>query len=328
MTTNPPLIPRDVLFGNPERQSPQLSPDGKRLAYLAPRDGVMNVWVRTVGQSDDRPVTGEKTRPLRAYLWAENARQILYAQDKGGDENFHVFLVDLDTGVEKDLTPFPNVQASPVASEPGHPDAVLLQVNARDPQLMDVHRADLTTGELTLVAENPGNIAGWVADPDLRVRAAVAMLPDGGQEILVRDDEAGPWRTLLAFPFGEQGGPAGFTHDGRGLYVLSDKDVNTQRLYLADLGTGGMTLLHAREDVDLGGLLMHPTRHTVQAVGYNRTRLEWVALDPDVAEDLEVLRRAADGDFTIVGRDNADSTWLAAYVRDDGPVTYYTYDRS
>ncbi len=324
----PPLIARDVIFGNPERVAPQLSPDGKRLAYIAPRGGVLNVWVRTIGKSDDRPVTNERARPVGQFFWAENATQLIYAQDKGGDENYHLFRVDLKTNAEKDLTPYPKIRAGVIGVEPAFPNTILVQMNNRDPRLMDAHRVNLQTGKLTLAAQNPGAIVGWVADAKLQVRAAVAVRPDGGTETLVRATEKSPWRTLISFPFGEQGGPAGFTADGKALYIESDKDVNTQRLYRMDIATGKMELLHAREDVDLSSLIMHPTRHTVQAVGYNRARQEWVALDPAVKADFAALRKAMRGDFSIVGRDNADTTWLVSERRDDGPIIYYTYKRA
>lgn len=328
----PPLIPRDVLFGNPERVAPQIAPDGKRLAYLAPQNGVMNLWVRTVGTSDDKPVTREETRPIRSYQWAKNGRQLLYAQDKAGDENFHVYRVDLDKPDAEavDLTPFPNIQASVVATEPEHPNQVLIQHNGRDPRLMDVYRCDLQTGKSERVAENPGTYVGWAADADLHVRAAVARRPDGTNEVYVRGDAAQPaWRLLLTAPFGEQAAPLGFTRDGKSLYLLSNKDVNTLRLYRRPVAadSGASELLHARDDVDIENVLVHPTRHTVQAVSYNKGRREWVALDPDVKADLQTLKTVQDGDFAIASRDTADTTWLIAYRRDNGSPAYYVYDR-
>jgi len=324
----PPLIPRATLFGNPERVGPKISPDGKRLAYIAPRDGVLNVYIRTVGKEDDRPITQETVRPVRAFHWAENSRQILYPQDVGGDENFHIYRVDVATGETTDLTPYPGARASVVALEPDHPDTALLSLNTRDPRYFDVYRCNLATGDLTPVAENPGNVVSWEADSDLNVRGAIATFPDGGSQLWVRDTPDGEWRTLIAFPFGEQGGPVAFTPDGSGLYVLSDKDVNTQRLYEAPVAGGDFKLLHAREDVDVAGLLFHPIRRTPDAVGYKRNRMDWVALDPEITADLEALRAVDDGDLSELSRSRDNGTWVAGYVRDNGPVRYYLYDRA
>ncbi len=324
----PPLIPRALLFGNPERVSPQLSPDGKRLAYLAPRDGVLNVYVRTVGQENDQPITDERVRPVRALVWLQNSRQIAFPQDVNGDENFHVFLADADTGTVTDLTPFDNVRAALIATAPEKPDALIVQTNQRDNRLMDAYRLDLATGERALVGENPGSVVGWEADNDLRVRVALATTPDGGAELWVRDDETTAWRTALAVPFGETVSPVAFGPDNQTLYVQTDKGVNTLRLYALDVATGALTLLHAREDVDLNAVLIHPTRHTVQTVGYNRARQEWDALDEEIAPDLETLRGLFAGDFSVISRSRDDATWLVQETRDDGPVRYHVYDRA
>ena len=324
----PPLLPRRLLFGNPERIAPRLSPDGKCLAYLAPRDGVLNVYVRTVGQSDDRPLTQETKRPVRALQWSENGQYILYPQDFEGDENFHVFRTDADTGVTNDLTPFPGVRAQIVATDPAFPDVMLLSTNHRDPQAFDVYRCDLATGDLTLIAQNPGNIVGWEADGNLAIRAAIATRPDGGSDLLVRDTPDNEWRPFLSVPFGESVSPLAFTGDNAGLFLLTDKDVNTARLYQADLATGNKELLHAREDTDLARVLLHPTERTLQAVGYNRARLEWVPLNAGVVDDFAVLAALDTGDWAIAPRDTADTTWLVGYSHDDAPVRYYVYDRA
>lgn len=324
----PPLLPRRLLFGNPERIAPQISPDGTRLAYLAPLDGVLNVYVRTVGQADDRALTHETKRPVRAFHWAENGRQILYPQDFDGDENFHLFLTDTATGETRDLTPFPGARASLQQTEPGFPNTILLSCNKRDLRVFDIYRCDLVTGELTLVAENPGSIVGWSADPNLAVRSAVSARPDGGSDILIRSTPDEEWRTLLSVPFGESAHPIDFTGDGSALYLETDKGVNTQRLYKADIATGEMTLLYAREDVDLGSILLHPTTRELQAVAYNRSRLEWIALDEGVAEDFARLKDIAKGDVSVVSRDHADRVWLVVFFGDDAPSRYYVYDRT
>jgi dipeptidyl aminopeptidase/acylaminoacyl peptidase len=328
--TLPTLIPRSVLFGNPERVSPQLSPDGTRLAYAAPLDGVMNVFVRTVGAEDDRPVTRETVRPVRSFQWSEDGRYLLYPQDVGGDENFHVLCApaDGDGAATRDLTPGEGVRASVVATDPAFLGTVLVSTNRRDPRVMDVYRCDLATGELTPAAENPGNLVGWTADRTLAVRAAVATRPDGGSDLRVRDSAEGEWRTLVSVPFGETASPLAFSDYGKTLFLLTDAGVNTVRLYAADLATGERTLLHAREDTDVAGVLMHPTEHRNQAVAYNRARAEWVPLDPEVAPDLDAIRAAVPGDWRVISRDDADRTWLIGETRDSGSARYHTYDRA
>src|ERR671917_1500017 len=188
-----PLIPREVLFGNAEKVVPRLSPDGERLAYLAPKDGVLNVWVGPVGHpaggDDFEPVTDDRKRGIRVFFWAEDNTHIVYLQDEGGDENWRVHAVDASTREDRDLTPFDKVQAQIVDSSRHFPDTLLVALNKDNPELHDVYRLTLSTGDLELAAKNPGNVVGWVADAEFRVRAAMAATPDGGFDLLLREGE-------------------------------------------------------------------------------------------------------------------------------------------
>ena len=173
------LIPRKVLFGNPERVSPRLSPDGTRLAWIAPSGGVLNVWLAPVspqsGVDWDKAevVTDDTDRGIRTFAWAHDNRHLLYLQDLGGDENWRLHDVDLTTMGRRDLTPFDNVQTQIVAIEKDFPNEVLIGMNKDDPQLHDVYRLDLTSGTLTKEVENPGFLA-WLADAEMVVRGAFA----------------------------------------------------------------------------------------------------------------------------------------------------------
>src|SRR3712207_6452889 len=182
-TSAVPFIPREVLFGNPERTQPRLSPGGERLAYIAPVNGILNVWVGPVasdtGGGGFEPVTRDTDRGIRQYFWAEDGKHLVYLQDKGGDENWRLYAVDPATKEIHDLTPFENVQARPLEKDKRFPDEFLVALNRRDPQLHDVYRLNLATRDLEMVAENPGNVAGWVPDAEMRVRGALSAHPDG-----------------------------------------------------------------------------------------------------------------------------------------------------
>ncbi len=185
----PPLIPREVLFGNPERANPQLSPDAKRLAWLAPdKKNVLQVWVKTIGKDDDKIVTADKKRGIRSYFWAPDDRTLLYIQDNDGDENFHVYGVDLDAGTVRDYTAYQGVRAAVIAVEPEIPNEVLVQMNARDRHVFDVYRLSLDSGALTLDTKNPGDVSGWGVDKKLNVLAGFVTTPEGGTEIRIRDN--------------------------------------------------------------------------------------------------------------------------------------------
>jgi hypothetical protein len=231
-TSAVPLIPRTVLFGNPERTQPRISPDGQRLAYIAPLDGVLNVWVGPVGydvrDGAFEPVTRDTDRGIRLYFWAEDGRHLVYLQDKGGNEDWQLYAVDPATKVTRDLTPFENVQARPLEKNKHFPDELLVELNRRDPQLHDVHRLNLATGALELVAENPGNVAGWVADVDLQVRGALSAYPDGGFGLLVRKTAEDDWHELLRWgpEDGLNSGPVGFSEDGARMFLKDSREAN------------------------------------------------------------------------------------------------------
>ena len=169
------LIPRDHLFGNPTKAQGKLSPDGKWLSWLAPVDGVLNIWVSPRhDQSAAKPITKATERPIRSSMWSPDSTAVLYIQDKGGDENFLLYSVNVESGVETTLTPFENTRVDIVGGSESIRDAILVGLNNRDPQFHDVHRLNLTTGELELVYEN-NLYAGFVADDTLTLRMAMAQ---------------------------------------------------------------------------------------------------------------------------------------------------------
>src|SRR5262245_9997577 len=285
----PPLIPRDVLFGNPERTSPGLSPDGKRLAWLAPDTyNVLQVWVKTVGKDDDKIVTADKKRGIRFYRWAKNNRTLLYMQDSDGDENFHIYGVDLGSGNVRDLTPFQGVRASLTDLNPDFPDEALLTMNLRDRSLFDVHRLNLKNGALELDTENPGDVSDWGTDPKFRVRLAQIATPDGGTEIRIRADERSPWKTFLKVGPDEILDAISFTADGQSLYFNSSIGRNTAAVVEKNIATGAEKVVTASEEVDAGNAMIHPKRYVVEAVSFSPGRTTWQVIDAGVKDAFEV----------------------------------------
>jgi len=185
---NTDLIPRSLLFGNPDKANPKLSHDGKRLAFLAPVEGVLNVWVGPANDIDSaEPVTQDEKRGIRNYFWAYTNEHILYRQDKAGDENWRVYVTDLGTGKTRDLTPFDGVQAQIKRVSHEFPDEILVGLNNRDPKYHDIHRINIRTGEMSLVQENR-DFSGFIIDDDYNVRFASRMTDDGGEEVLRHTD--------------------------------------------------------------------------------------------------------------------------------------------
>ncbi|MGK7948223.1 MAG: alpha/beta fold hydrolase [Xenococcaceae cyanobacterium] len=327
-TKLPPLIPRDILFGNPQRTSPRLSSDGKYLAYIAPDEkNVLQVWLRTLGEEDDRQLTNDKKRGIRSYFWTYKPEQLIYLQDADGDENFHLYSVNINTNIVRDLTPFQGVKARVIDLDPEFPDRILVGLNLNNPQKFDVYRIDLNNGAVEFDTDNPGNIVGWTANAKFEVLAASAASADGGSELLYRETIDRDWSTLRTWGPDDEGGALGFSADDNTLYMIGTHDANAQRLIALDLATKEETIIAEDKQYDVGGVLTHPTKRHIQAVSFYKDKLYWQILDRDIAEDFAAIAKIHPGEYSLVSRDLADTKWIVVYLTDDGPVYYYLYDR-
>jgi dipeptidyl aminopeptidase/acylaminoacyl peptidase len=330
------LIPRQVLFGNPERVRPRISPDGTQLAWIAPSDGVLNVWVAPANRGKDqgidwsaaRMVTDDSDRGIRMFAWAHDGRHLLYVQDAGGDENWRLHDVDLATMQRRDLTPFDNVQTQLIAAEKKFPTEILIGLNKDNPQLHDVYRLDLTTGELAKEVDNPGFV-GWLADSQLVVRAGIAPQPDGSLILMVRDRADQDWRALLTIAAEDAltSAPVAFSEDGASLLAVSSVGADTGRLVRIDLATGSAEVLAQDPDCDVTDVRLHPDTREPQIVTFLKDRSEYLVLDPDVEADLAAVRALHPGDPSFADQDDADRTWLIGFTNDTGAIPYYSYDR-
>jgi dipeptidyl aminopeptidase/acylaminoacyl peptidase len=331
----PDLIPLPVLFGNPERVSPAISPDGSQLAWIAPHEGVLNVWLAPISLADGvdlaaaRVVTDDTDRGIRQFGWAHDGRHLLYLQDTGGDENWRLYDVDLPTMQRRDLTPFENVQTQLIAAERTRPTEILVGLNRDNPQLHDVYRLDLESGELTREVDNFG-VIGWVADAQLVVRAAAQPQPDGGYDLLVRESAADEWRVLLSVPADDAltTDVVAFSADGRSLLMTSSLGARTTRLVRVDVATGATEVLAEDQEADVSDIRIHPDTREPQIVTVLKGRSEYLVLDPAVADDLAAIRALHHGDPTFLGADDSDTVWLIGFTNDSGPIPYYAYDRA
>ncbi|MEG4090017.1 S9 family peptidase [Microcoleus sp. Pol12B4] len=327
----PPLIERDIMFGNPERTRPQLSPDGKYLAYIAPDEhNVLQVQLRTVGQADDRQLTADKKRGIRIFYWTYSGEELIYQQDIDGDEKWHLFSVNIQSNLVRDLTPFQGVRSHPIALDRNFPNEILVEMNIRDRRKHDVYRINLQNGAVELDTDNPGNIMGWtwIADAQFQVRAATATNADGSTELLFRETADKSWESLRRWDPDDEGGAVIFSENGKILYIIGNHDANAKRLIALDLETKQETDIASDPEYDVGDILIHPTNREIQAVSFYKDKQEWQILDQSIAEDFENLGKFRPGEFSITSRNLADTTWLIAYRTDDSPVYYYTYDRT
>ncbi len=325
--TQTKLIPRSILFGNPDRTAVKISPDGERLAWLAPRNGVLNIWVAPIGTPEEAtPVTHDAKRGIRIYEWAHTNEHIVYLQDAAGDENWHAYCVGLESGDVTDLTPETGVQVQLQHVSSRFPSEILIALNDRDPRLHDIYRVEIPSGKRTLVLQNEG-YAAFVTDESYRVRLAVRITPRGAMEILQQSETE--WTVFADIP-PEDVMPtelAGLSADGEMLYVADSRGRDTAALVAWNLATGEHQVLAENDQVDASAFWIHPKTRAVQAVEFNHTRRRWHLVDESLRPDLDRLEAAIHGDLQVTSRSLEDHQWIVTDCVDRGPTRYYVYDR-
>lgn len=324
-----PMIPREALFGNPTRAAGQISPDGKWLSWLAPKDGVLNIWLTPTGDPHGgKAITSATDRPIRQYFWAPDGSAVMYIQDKGGDENFLLYSIDLASGAETLLTPFEKTRVQLVGISTTIKNRLLIGLNNRDPRYYDVHLLDLKSAALTLVLEN-NSYTGFMADDTLTLRMAMRQNAAGGTDYFrVTDNEveATPFESS-AMEDALSTAPAGYTSDGSTLYWIDSRTRNTAALIAQDTATGAKRVIAESDKADVGGTLRNPVTGAVEAYAVNYLKTEWTAIDPQIGASLDFLRAHLEGQFGVASRTDDDSIWIVANDPLVMPITTYIYDR-
>ena len=323
-----------------------VSPDGKMIAYTAPSDkGVANIWVEELATRQKRMVTRATQHGIYGYQWAYDNAHLLYQSDENGNEDYHLYSVDLKSNAIRDLTPFLGIRSEQILLASSRPDEVLVGMNLRDSKFFDVYRVNLQTGATEMDAQNPGDVIGWTADQNLVVRAATAFNDNLETVVRVRDSSKAPWRDLLKIPFEQapflgqvNGGNiiVGFSQDGKKLVVGSSKGSPTNRLVELDASTGKeLRVLAGDPQADLWQnfardfvLLRDPRDQHVQAAAFDYMKPEWRAIDPAVAADLKYLAALQAGIFLVSSEDTSGNKWAVWYFTDNGPISFYLYDRA
>jgi dipeptidyl aminopeptidase/acylaminoacyl peptidase len=334
-----------VFFGEPDQSAPQISPDGRWLAW-SKRDGggVVNLWIRSLERDTSWQLTHEK-RGVRFGAWTPDGRYLLTLNDTGGDENQHLFAIDAATGTLRDLTPFTGVRVEGIRLDRDHPGEVLIGLNRRDPRVFDLHRLDIATGAITPDTENPGDVVDWTTDAAFKVRACAALRASDVATILrVRDAVDAPWREIAAWPFEQAGSDRarkilGFADDHT-LIVQTWMEGNTARLVTMDTRDGRVTATLASDPrcdplSYLGAdqiydpvLILSTDRTRVQAVAFDYQKPEWKVLDPAIQPEMDALAAVtAGGMFLPVGRDADGHKWIVRIVSDRNPGRFVLWDR-
>jgi dipeptidyl aminopeptidase/acylaminoacyl peptidase len=336
----PPLITRSTFFGDPTYAGAQVSPDGSMISFRKPYEGVMNIWVKGVDEPFDaaRPITADTTRPVRSYTWTENSAYVLYAQDKGGNENFHVYAVDPDaeptdsTGVPpaRDLTPYDDVRARIVAAPESTPNEILVGLNDRNPQVHDLYRIDVETGERTLVRKNTMGVTGWVTDLDGNLRLATRQTEEGGTEIMrVNPDTL---ITVYECSFEESCSPVRFHKNGAQVYMTTNKgeDVDLTRLVLFNPLTKTTELVEKDPEgkVDFGGAAFSDLTDELEATYYVGDTLRVYPKTEAFRDDLQYLQKNLDGEVRFGSSTNDARHHIVRSTSDTDPGSVYLFDRA
>lgn len=325
-----PLIERAKLFGNPSRAGATLSPDGRYLAWLAPREGVMNIWVAPTNRLDaPRALTTSRDRPIRSVFWSPDSTMTLFIQDKAGDENFLLYGVDVETGIERSLTPFTNTRVRLVGVSPLIKNRILVGLNNRDPEWHDLHSLDLKTGALTEIMRGDG-YEGFMSDAQLDVRLALRPNAAGGTDYLpVTNGAVGDTPVAVTgLDDSLTTNPAGFSTDGKTLYWIDSRGRNTAALIAQDTATGNTRVLGEDARADVSKAMSNPRTGAIEAWAATYLRDEWHAIDPVIGADLAWLRDQLEGDVSVTSRTDDDRLWTVAVDPVVAPASVHLYDRS
>lgn len=324
----PQLIPREALFGNPEKSQAKISPDGIYLSYLAPVNGVMNVFVQKIGVNKSIQITNEQSRAIRDYSWFVDSKQILYLQDNNGDENFHIYLTDIKKKRTRDLTPFIGVKAGLLDMNAKYPNQILATMNYKDKHHMDVYKICVDNGAVELDTENPGTAIEWLADNNMTVRGRIISLTEGGYVLQARKTKRDKWKTIISWGINDiTGRLVGFSPDNRWIYAIISVGSNTSRLVAVDTLTKSIKIKAEDYQYDVNKVFLHPGKRTVLAVQIIRERSSWDFVDNSVSDDFIVLKGLYDGDFNISAATLANDKWVVEYMKDDASPKYCYFDR-
>lgn len=324
------LIDRTELFGNPVASQGRISPDGEWVSWIAPDEGVMNVWVAPADQpTQGKAVTDDRHRGISNHFWSTDSRYVMFVKDNDGDENYHVYVTDPRTGETRDLTPLEDgIRAQIMGVSRDRPGVILVGTNERNPQLTDLYEYDIESGERTLVAKNPG-YAQWITDNAYTPRLALAPQPDGGMKAVYLNEDMTPGETFADIPSEDMLSTniVRFSRDNNTVYMIDSREQNLAAGVAVDLTTGERTVFVEPDKADLSGILVDNETYAPIAYSTNYLRNEWTALTDEAAAELDYLSNNISGEFQIASRTEDDQKWVVWGGAAEAPGQYFVYDR-
>ena len=321
------LIPRQVLFGNPDKASVELSPDGEYISYLAPKDNVLNIFIaKRNDHANANPITNDKLRGIRFYGWSYSGEYILYLKDAGGDENWQLHKINISTLEDINLTPDEGVRTEIYKVSRKIPDKIIIGTNKRDKSYFDLYELNIKTNETKLLFEN-NEYKSFILDDEYNLRFLMKSAEDGGADIFSFDN--GKKNLFLNIPPADVTGTyiAGFNKENKKIYFCDSIHSDTSRLFEWDLESNIRKEIYHNSKADIDSILVHPVEKTIEAVGTNYARSKWHIIDEKIKKDFAYLESVEKGEVSIASRTLDDKYWIITYMLDDAPFTYYFYDR-
>jgi len=323
----PRLIPMEDFFKNPESTGYDLSPDGEHLAFLKPWQARLNVHIQKIGEEEVTRITGATERDIAGFIWANNER-IAYVQDTAGDENFRLYAVNIDGSSFQELTPFEKVRVGIVDELENDPEHMLIDMNKRDARVFDVYRVNINTGQMEMIAQNPGNITGWMTDHDGKLR--IALTTDGvNTSVLYRDTEKDDFQTLITTSFKETFNPIFFTFDNKNLYVASNIGRDKEAIFEYDIDKKeNIRLIYEHPEVDVNSLMKSDKRKRITGTYYYTERLHYHFFDEDREQlQAELEKRLPGYEVRLYSMSKDETKVLVRTFSDRSLGAYYFLDR-
>lgn len=319
-------IPLEDFFKNPEKSRYRISPDGKYYSYMAPYENRMNIFVQEIGTDSTIRLTSETDRDISNYFW-KNPTRILYMKDTGGDENFRLYGVNVDGTNLVCFTDFPEVRTEIIDNLEDVPTEVIIGMNKRNPQVFDPYRLNIETGEMVMLAENPGNIQGWMFDHEGKLRVATAL--DGvNSQILYRETEKDSFRVVLTTSFKETMSPQFFTFDNKNVYAVSNLGRDKNAAVIFDLVNGKeLELLYENPDNDVDALSYSNKRKVLTTAFYESWKSERYFFDEETKRiNDRLMKELGNYEIAITGVTKEEDKYIIRTYSDRSLGAYYIYD--
>jgi len=323
-----PTIELEDFFKNPERTSYQISPDGSHYSYLAPYENRRNIFVENIETGETKRITSQTDRDIAGYFWANN-EQLIFMRDDGGDEFWYLVATDVSSGEEKVLTKADSVRTQIIDDLEDIPNEMIIGLNKRNPQVFDPYRLNLETGEMTMVAENPGNITGWMTDHDGKLR--IAFVTDGvNQSIMHRATEEDDWANVITTNFKQSVSPRFFTFDNQNIYATSNVGRDKEAAIILDLSNGEeIEVLYENETNDVSGLMYSRKDKKIIGASYYTDKAGRHYFDEASKARYDRLTKELEGyEVAITGYTKAEDKFMVRTYSDRSLGDYYLYDDS